>query len=90
MGKLKLAWSPIKLKLANKQKIIPIGRLVGVNVDIDGVRSTAYFEVIEIVDDSNPYPALLELDWAMISPPPYWHTVGAFSCGNQLGLPYCE
>jgi hypothetical protein len=33
-------------------------------MDIDGVRTFAYFEVIEIVDDSFPYPALLGIDWA--------------------------
>jgi hypothetical protein len=33
-------------------------------VDINGVRSFAYFEVIEIVDDSCPYPALLGINWA--------------------------
>jgi hypothetical protein len=32
-------------------------------VDIDGVRTFAYFEVIEILDDSCPYPALLGIDW---------------------------
>jgi hypothetical protein len=32
-------------------------------VDIDGVRAFVDFEVIEIVDDSCPYPALLGIDW---------------------------
>jgi hypothetical protein len=32
-------------------------------VDIDGVRTFADFEVIEIVDDSCPSPALLGIDW---------------------------
>jgi hypothetical protein len=35
-----------------------------VPVDIDGVRTFAYVEVIEIVDDNFPYPALLGIDWA--------------------------
>jgi hypothetical protein len=35
-----------------------------VPVDIEGVRTFADFEVIEIVDDSFPYPALLGIDWA--------------------------
>jgi hypothetical protein len=35
-----------------------------VPVDIDGVRTFADFEVIEIVDDSCSYPALLGIDWA--------------------------
>jgi hypothetical protein len=33
-------------------------------MDIDGVRTFSYFEVIEIFDDSCPYPALLGIDWA--------------------------
>jgi hypothetical protein len=33
-------------------------------VDIDGVRTFADFEVIEIVYDIFPYPALLGIDWA--------------------------
>jgi hypothetical protein len=33
-------------------------------VNIDGVRTFADFEVIEIVDDSCPYPVLLGIDWA--------------------------
>jgi hypothetical protein len=32
-------------------------------MDIDGVRTFSYFEVIEIVDDSYPYPTLLGIDW---------------------------
>ena len=34
-------------------------------VDIEGVRSFADFEVIEIIGDSRPYPALLSIDWAI-------------------------
>ena len=33
-------------------------------VDIKGARALADFEVIEIVDDINPYLALLGIDWA--------------------------
>jgi hypothetical protein len=32
-------------------------------MDIDGVRMFVDFEVIEIVDDRFPYPALLGTDW---------------------------
>ena len=31
---------------------------------MDGVWSLADFEVIEIIDDSNPFPTLLGIDWA--------------------------
>jgi len=33
-------------------------------VDIEGVSMLENFEVIEIIDDSNPYPVLLGIDWA--------------------------
>jgi len=64
MGKPKLIYSPIRLCMANKKAIIPFGRLEHVSVDIDGVRTFADFEIIENVDDSFPYPALLGIDWA--------------------------
>jgi len=50
--------------MVNQQKIIPMGQLLGVIMDIEGARSLADFEVIEILDDNNPYPTLLEIDWA--------------------------
>ena len=65
MGKPTLEWSPIQLTLANQQNIVPLGRLPSVSVDIDGVSTLADFEVIEIIDDSNPYPALLGIEWAI-------------------------
>jgi hypothetical protein len=64
MGKSKLIYSLIRLRMANQQAVSPFDRLEHVPVDINGVRTFAYFEVIEIVDDSCPYPALLGIDWA--------------------------
>jgi hypothetical protein len=63
MGKPKLIYSPISLRMANQQVVSPFGRLEHVPVDIDGVRMFVDFEVIEIIDDSFPYPALLAIDW---------------------------
>jgi hypothetical protein len=38
-------------------QVIPIGRIKGVTIDLDGVCTKEYFEVIEIVDDTTqPYP----------------------------------
>jgi hypothetical protein len=37
-------------------------------VETDGVRTFADFEVIEIVDDSFPYPTLLGIDWPSTIP----------------------
>ena len=51
--------------MANQQKIIPLGRLPKAMVDIAGVRVLANFEVIEIMEDADPYPVLLGLDWAI-------------------------
>ena len=65
MGKPRLEWSPIQLRLANQQKIVPLGRFSNVPVDIEGVSTFTDFEVIEIIDDSNPYPALLGIEWAL-------------------------
>ena len=44
---------------------MPLGRFPSVQVDINGVCTAADFEVIELIDDSNPYPALLGIEWAM-------------------------
>jgi hypothetical protein len=63
MGEPRLGYSPAQLKLANQNRVLPIGRLKGVTVDLDGVCTKAYFEVIEIVDDTTPYPMFLGLDW---------------------------
>ena len=41
MGEAKLEWSPIQLRLANQQKIVPFGRFPSVPVDIDGVSTLA-------------------------------------------------
>ena len=51
--------------MVNQYKIIPLERLSQVIVDIEGVKVVAYFEVIQIVDDIDPYLALLGLDWAI-------------------------
>jgi hypothetical protein len=64
MAKSKLAFSPIQLRLENQQRVIPLGRLSSFSVDLDKVHSLADFKVIEIIDDSTPYPALLGIDWA--------------------------
>ena len=64
MGKPKLRYSPVQLRLANQQRVNPMGRLSNVPVDIDGVWSLVDFKLIEIIDDSNPFLALLGIDWA--------------------------
>jgi hypothetical protein len=69
MGKPNLIYSPIRIRMDNQQFVSPFGQLEHVPVDIEGVSTFADFEVIEIVDDSFPYPALLGIDWAFEGPP---------------------
>jgi hypothetical protein len=62
MGETTLGYSHVQLKLANQHRVLPIGRLKGVTIDLDGVQTKADFEVIEIVNDTTPYPKLLSLN----------------------------
>jgi hypothetical protein len=55
MGEPTLGYSPVQLKLANQHKVLPIGRLKGVRVDLNGVQTKYDFEVIKIVDGTTPY-----------------------------------
>jgi hypothetical protein len=63
MGEPTLGYSPDQLKLENQHKVLPIGRLKGVTVDLDGVRTKFDFKVIEIVYGTKPYLTLIGLDW---------------------------
>jgi hypothetical protein len=38
--------------------VVPIGRLKGIPIDLDGVCTMEDFEVIEIIDNNSPYPSL--------------------------------
>jgi hypothetical protein len=64
MGEPALGYSHVQLKLANQYRVLPIYKLKGVIIDLGGVRTKTDLEVIEIVDGTMPYPALLGLDWA--------------------------
>jgi hypothetical protein len=57
-----LGYSLVHLKLENQHRVLPIGRLNGVTVDLDGVCTVVDLEVIEIVDGTTPYPTLLGLN----------------------------
>jgi len=56
MGSPTLQWSPIQLRMVNQHKIIPLGGLERITMDIEGVSVLADFEVIEIVDIAIPTP----------------------------------
>jgi hypothetical protein len=64
MGEPTLGYSNIQLKLTNQQRVIIIGRLKIPIVDLDNVRTTIDFEVMDMVDESIPFPTLLGIDWA--------------------------
>ena len=65
MNKPLLDWSPIQLRLVNQSKVLPIGKLTQVPVKVEGLRTYTKFEVIDIVDDTNPYPTLLGINWVI-------------------------
>jgi hypothetical protein len=59
MGDPTLGYSPVQLKLANKHRVLQIGRLKGVTLDLDGVWTKVDFKVIKIVGGTTPYPTLI-------------------------------
>jgi len=63
MGEPTLGYSHVQLKLENKHRVLPIGRLKGVTIDFVGVCTIVDFEVIEIVYVTTHYPKFLGLDW---------------------------
>jgi hypothetical protein len=63
MGEPELIWSPVHLRFANRHKIVLIGQLMGIPVNIDGVCNMENFEVIEIIDNSQPHPILMGMEW---------------------------
>ena len=62
--KLTLGWSSVQLRLANQAKVQPIGRVLNLVVDIEGMKTHADFDVIEVVEDGGFYLALLGIGWA--------------------------
>ena len=43
--------------------MVPIVRLKGIPIDLYGVHTMEEFKVIDIVDNTSPYPTFLGLDW---------------------------
>jgi hypothetical protein len=50
--------------MENKYCIFPIRRLENLEINVAGVKTVADFEVIAIMGDKDPYPMLLNIDWA--------------------------
>jgi hypothetical protein len=49
--------------MENHYCIFLVGRLENVEKYVAGVKTTTYFEVIEIMGDKDPHPSLLGIDW---------------------------
>ena len=64
MGHPTLGWSPLQLRLANQAKVQPIGWVSNLFVDVEGMHTCAYFDVIEVVNGEGSYPTLLWVGWA--------------------------
>jgi hypothetical protein len=43
--------------------MVPIVRLKGILIDLYGVHTMEEFKVIDIVDNTSPYPTFLGIDW---------------------------
>ena len=64
MGRPTLGWSPLQLRLDNQAKVQPIGRVLNLVVDVEGMKTYDDFDVIEVVEGEGSYPALLGIRWA--------------------------
>jgi hypothetical protein len=84
MGKPKLVWLPIKLRLSNKYNIYPIGRLEQVEVNIEGVKTKSDFKFIEIMDDLDPYLAFIGINWDFDN-----NVLNLKSAKSHLRLTFC-
>ena len=64
MGNPTLGWSLVQLQLANQEKVQPIGCVSNLVVDIEGMKTHADFDVIELVEHGGSYPKRLGIGWA--------------------------
>ena len=48
-GEDQIVWSLFQLMSTNQLKVIPVGRLPRVNIEVEGLWNYAYFEVIELL-----------------------------------------
>ena len=49
MGNTTLGWSPVKLQLTNQEKVHPIGHVSNLVINIEGMKTHVYFDLIEVV-----------------------------------------
>ena len=53
----------MQLRLANQVKLQPIGWVSNLVIDVEGMKTRANFDVIEVVNGEGSYPALLGIGW---------------------------
>ena len=63
MGNLTLGWLAVHLRLANQEKVHPISHISNLVVDIEGMKTHADFNVIEVVEVGGSYHTLLGIWW---------------------------
>jgi hypothetical protein len=49
--------------MENQYYIFPVGRLENVEINVEGVKTTTNFEVIEIMVDKDSYPVDMDYFW---------------------------
>ena len=64
MGRPTLGWSPMQPRLSNKAKVQLTGQVSDLVVDVEGMNTYPYFDVIEVVDGGCSYLTLLGIGWA--------------------------
>ena len=64
-NKLGLDWSHVQLRLVNQSNVLPISIITQVHMEVKGLKTYDEFEVIDIVDDTNPYHTIIGIDWAI-------------------------
>ena len=65
IGKPTLGWSPMQLRLANQAKVQPIRHVSNLVVNIEGMKTYAAFDVIDIVDSGGSLgnPNMVQKSW---------------------------
>ena len=64
MGGVTLGCSLMQLLLANQVKVQPIGRVLNLVIDVEGMKTYVDFDVVEVVEGGSSYPTLMGIGWA--------------------------
>ena len=58
-----MGWSLPQMRLVNQAKVQPIGKVMNLVIDVEGVRTCIDFDVIEVINGEGSYVALLGIGW---------------------------